>query len=421
MTGTELPQLKTEIPGPRSRARVDVLAKHECPAITARRARRAAALGKADDDPIVWDSAVGGNIRDVDGNVYVDVASGFGVALMGHRHPRVVAATEAQERRLLHAMGDTWPDDTRIALLEALARVTPGDLSVSILGLSGSDAVDAAVKTAVLATGRTGVLCFEGGYHGLALGALGLQGYNPKFTAPFRDIVHPSVAHLPWCCDPTLVDDRLSKGDIGLLLVEPVQGRGGMREPTPGWIAELRAIARRHGVLVAFDEIFCGFGRTGDRFACEAEGVVPDLLCVGKALGGGFPLSACVGSPQVMAAWGASTGEALHTQTFLGHPVGCAAALAVIAELEGPLLGQVRALSASLQAKLTEAGFQVRGRGLMLGVPLPDPLRTCRDLLARGFITLPAGARPDVLGVTPPACLTEAQADAFVAALTAVG
>lgn len=420
MNGRSLPDLRTPVPGPRSRDRVDVLARHECPAITARRARRAAALGQADDDPIVWDAALGANIRDVDGNVYVDLASGFGVTLVGHRHPDVVAAAERQAHRLIHAMGDTWPDDTRIALLEALADVAPGDLSVSILGLSGSDAVDAAIKTAVLATGRRGVVAFEGGYHGLALGSLGMQGYNPRFTAPFQQIVHPEVTHLPWSCDPTMVDQRLAKGDIGLLLVEPVQGRGGMREASAGWLAAVAAAARRHGVLVAFDEIFSGFGRTGERFACDADGVVPDLLCVGKALGGGFPLSACIGSPDVMGAWGASTGEALHTQTFLGHPVGCAAGLAVIDLLRGPLLPDVRRVSASLRAALEGAGFTVRGRGLMLGVPLPDPLRTCRLLLARGFVTLPAGARPDVLGVTPPACLTDEQIAAFVGALAEI-
>ena len=178
MTGCDLPALITQIPGPRSRARVVVLARHECPAVTARRARRAATLGAADDDPIVWDQAVGANVMDVDGNRYVDLTSGFGVALIGHRHPAVVRAASAQSSRLVHAMGDAWPDDTRIALLERLATITPDGLDVTLLGLSGSDAVDAAVKTAVLATGRSGVLTFERGYHGLALGVLGLQGYN---------------------------------------------------------------------------------------------------------------------------------------------------------------------------------------------------------------------------------------------------
>ncbi|MEQ1507328.1 MAG: aminotransferase class III-fold pyridoxal phosphate-dependent enzyme, partial [Myxococcota bacterium] len=317
MTGLDLPSLVTAVPGPRSRARIDALARHECPAITARRARRAESLGVADDDPIVWESAVGANVRDVDGNVYVDLTSGFGVALVGHRDPEVVAAASRQAARLVHAMGDAWPDDTRITLLERLAAACAtdpggGPLSVAILGLSGSDAIDAAIKTAALATGRTGVLAFSGAYHGLALGVLGLQGYKAEFTEPFRAITHPGVVHLPYGGPIAAVRDALGSGRIGLVLVEPILGRGGISVPPDGWLADVAAAARSAGALFALDEIQTGIGRTGAPFAGPAAGVVPDLLCVGKALGGGYPLSACVGTPAVMAAWGGSRGEAIH-------------------------------------------------------------------------------------------------------------
>eukprot|EP00288_Rhodomonas_lens_P011865 CAMPEP_0177747900 /NCGR_PEP_ID=MMETSP0484_2-20121128/31646_1 /TAXON_ID=354590 /ORGANISM="Rhodomonas lens, Strain RHODO" /LENGTH=159 /DNA_ID=CAMNT_0019262741 /DNA_START=6 /DNA_END=481 /DNA_ORIENTATION=+ len=156
-----LPQLLTAIPGPKSRAWVDRLAVRECPAITARRARRASALGLMDTDPIVWESAVGSNVTDVDGNVFVDFCAGFGVAAMGHRHPAVVAAGQTQLGILPHAMGDAFSDVRRIELMERLCELT--GLDRVIFGCSGSDSIEAAIKTALLATGRERILSFDGG------------------------------------------------------------------------------------------------------------------------------------------------------------------------------------------------------------------------------------------------------------------
>lgn len=417
MTGLDLPNLHTDVPGPNSRARIDVLARHECSAVTARRARRAEVLGIAADDPIVWDEALGANVRDVDGNVFVDLTSGFGVALVGHRHPAVVAAATRQAGRLPHAMGDAFPDETRIALLERLAAFAPPGLSVALLGLSGSDAIDAAVKTAVLATGRTGVLAFGGAYHGLALGVVGLQAYKQAFTDPFRAIAHPAVTHLPWGCPADAIRRALADGTIGLVLVEPILGRGGIRLPPDGWLLEVAALARAHGAVLALDEIQTGLGRTGERFAGPADGVVPDVLCVGKALGGGFPISACLGTPEVMAHWGASKGEAIHTQTFLGHPIGCAAALAVLDLLEGGLIDAVRERGEQLATTLVGHGFAVRGRGLMRAVTVGPgrALAASRILLRRGFLVLPAD--DDSLQLTPPVTLSDAQITAFARAL----
>lgn len=417
MDGSELPAVHGPVPGPRSRAQIDTLATHECPAITQRRARRAAALGTATDDPIVWERAVGANVWDVDGNRYVDLTSGFGVALVGHRHPVVVAAAQAQIGRLVHAMGDAWPDASRIELLRRLAAFAPPQLSVAVLGLSGSDAVDAAIKTAHLATGRAGILVFEGAYHGLALGVLGLQSARPAFTEPFADVTHPAITRLPWGCAPDRIAGALAGGGVGLVLAEPIQGRGGIRDAPTGWLAEIAAVTRASGALFALDEIQTGMGRTGVPFAGPAEGVVPDLMCVGKALAGGFPLSACLGTPQAMAAWGASTGEAIHTQTFLGHPVGCAAALAVLDLLEGGLIEQVTERAGALEVHLGP----LRGRGLLRALQLPagtDALATSRALLQRGFLVLPAG--PDSLQIVPPVALTDPQLEAFAAALSEV-
>ncbi len=421
LRGDELPQLRTRVPGPASESLVDVLARRECPAITARRARRAAQLGQATDDPIVWEEAAGAVIRDADGNTFVDLTSGFGVAFVGHRHPEVVRAVRAQQDRLLHAMGDAYPDVARIRLLDRLAGLCPPGLEAMILGLSGADAVDAAVKTAVVATGRPGVISFEASYHGLSLGTVPLQGYMPSFAHPFREILRLDVRFLPWGCAVEALDEALADGRVGLVLAEPIQGRGGMREPPPGWLAMVAERARAAGALLALDEIQTGLGRTGDWFAGPTEGVVPDILCLGKHLGGGFPLSATVGTREVMDAWGASTGQAIHTQTFLGHPVGCAAALAVLELTEREdLPGRARQVGGQLTEAMTRLGLPVQGRGLMLGVRVPRSLAVSRALLQRGYLVLPAGQQAEVLALTPPACLTEEQSQGFSQALEQV-
>ncbi len=428
MDGTQLPSLQTAVPGPISQAWVDRLARHECPAITARRARRAAALGAASDDPIVWAGARGANVEDVDGNIFVDLTAGFGVAAPGHAAPPVVAAMHAQADTLLHAMGDAFPDPRRIELLERLADLT--GLDRAILGSSGSDAVEAALKTARVASRRTGVVAFDRGYHGLPYGALAASDYKADaFRTPFSGQLGPHVRHLDF--GGTLPRaDWFKANHIGAVIVEPIQGRGGVRVPPAGWLTSLRQRCDDAGSVLIFDEIYTGFGRTGPRFAFQEEGVRPDLLCVGKGMAGGYPISACIGTAAVMDAWGASQGEALHTQTFLGNPVGCAMALASITELER-LRQEVPATSAWLQAELRQRGLPVRGRGLLLGVGFPtgpDALAVSRGLLQRGYIALPAGeARADddprdavVLALTPPLCITEAQLRGFLSALDEV-
>lgn len=415
MTGQDLPAIVTAIPGPRSQGWVDRLARRECPAITARRARRAEALGLASDDPIVWDEAVGANVRDVDGNVFVDLTSGFGVAGVGHRNPVVVAAGAAQLGRLAHAMGDAFPDSQRVLLMERLCAMT--GLDRVIFGSSGSDAVEAALKTARVASGRDGVLAFHGAYHGLSYGALAESHYkHADFRAPFQGQLGPHVRHLPFGSLPDAEDLK----DIGAVIVEPVQGRGGMRVPPAGWLTALAARTRAAGALLVFDEIYTGFGRTGLLFAFEREDVRPDLLCVGKSLAGGFPISACLGTAAAMDAWGASRGEALHTQTFLGHPVGCAMALAAIDEVQR-LLPRVGPVSVWLRDQIELRGFPVLGLGLMLGVNLHDPLGASRALLQRGYLALPAGEDQPVLAVIPPLCVAEAQLQGFLDVLDEVG
>ncbi len=400
-TGNDLPLLVTAVPGPNSRGWVDRLALRECPAITARRARRAAVLGRADDDPPVWTRSLGVNVIDADGNRLVDLTAGFGASSVGHGHPRVVEAGQRQLATLPHAMGDAYFHPGRVELLEKLAAIT--GLERAILGSSGSDAVEAALKTARMATGRDRILAFDGSYHGLSYGALPVTGYKSgAFRAPFAGQLGDHVDHLPF--GGALPD----LSGYAAVMVEPLQGRGGIRVPPQGWLAELAERARSAGALLALDEIFTGMGRTGHWFSCQREGVTPDLLCVGKGLGGGFPISACLGSATVMDAWGASTGEAIHTQTFLGNPVGCAMALATLQVIEDQGLRQhAAALGAWFADALRELPgvLDVRGAGLMVAPVLESgavALAASRAMLRRGWIVLPAGEVGDVLAFTPP-------------------
>jgi acetylornithine/succinyldiaminopimelate/putrescine aminotransferase len=432
--GQSLPHVRGMVPGPRGEAWVRTLAEHECPAFTARRARRAEATG-APHDPIVWSEALGANVVDVDGHIYVDLTGGFGVAAIGHRHPRVVSALRAQSEKLIHALGDLHPSDVKIELLARICALAPFDHARAILGLSGADAVEAALKTATLATGRPGVVAFEGGYHGLSHGPLATCGYSEAFRAPFREQLNPHVRFAPW---PAHDDDveaavaavaEASKGlDMGAVLVEPIQGRGGVRLPPPGFLARLSPLCRASGALLVVDEIFTGLGRCGAMLRTVDEGVEPDLLCLGKSLGGGMPVSACVGRADVMAAWGTPDREAIHTGTFFGNPLACAAALATLDVLvEEALPARARELGGFLLHELRAESFkgvrEVRGAGLLIGVQLDAPgkaLTVARQMLELGYLVLPAGEKADVLQLAPPLVIARPLLSAFVAALRAV-
>jgi 4-aminobutyrate aminotransferase/(S)-3-amino-2-methylpropionate transaminase len=397
------PLLRTPVPGPRSRALAERLAAVESRNTTC----------TEPTPPVFWERASGSNVWDVDGNRYVDLTAGFGVANVGHAHPRVVEAVQDQAERCLHALGDVHPADVKVMLLEALARRFPGGGPArAVLGSSGSDAVEAALKTAIVATGRPGVVAFEGAYHGLALGALDATS-RPAFRGPF-------AARLPGAtrfarygeAADALREARRSQHPVGAVLVEPIQGRGGERVPPPGFLRELRELCDREGWLLVADEIYTGVGRTGRWFACEEEGVVPDLLCAGKGLSGGMPLSACIGRAEVMDRWPPSQGESLHTQTFLGHPPACAAALASLAVIEEEKLVQRAAETgalalARLRARLAGASgiADVRGRGLLLGIECDSPARAaraCAGALGRGVIALVSGEDGRVISISPP-------------------
>ena len=406
------PALCSEIPGPESRSLAARLAKVESRNVTT-----------LDPVPIFWERAFFANLWDVDGNRFVDLTAGFGVANVGHSHPEIVLAISSQAETLLHGMGDVHPPRVKVELLERLSTLYPrGGASRPpdircVLSSSGSDAVETAIKTALLATGRPGILAFEGAYHGLSLGALDCT-WRSDFREPFRARLPGKTRFAPYGdLDHLARFGRDCGEEIGAVLVEPVQGRGGERVPPPGFMRGLRALCDEHGWLLIADEIYTGFGRTGAVFACDHEAVVPDLLCVGKGLASGMPISACLGLVEVFDAWPRSEGEALHTQTFLGHPASCAAAIASLAIAERwQLADRSRRLGREalerLRARLTDVATvrEVRGLGLMIGIECSSPevsLAASAELLERGFVLLPSGAGGCVLSLTPPLTIGE--------------
>jgi len=437
--GDRLPAIVTPPPGPASRALSERLARVESRNVTY----------LADDFPVFWTHARGSNVIDADGNRFLDLAAAFGVAGAGHQHPRIVEAVRHQAGRLAHGMGDVHPPAVKVELLERLAALSPWRDARTVLASSGSEAVEIALKSAHLATGKGGVIAFEGGYHGLTLGALSATARD-DFRRPFRTRLPRNVDFIPFP-DSLRMGGRASSRSLaalseaftaaadrgapaGCVIMEPIQGRGGIRIPPPGFLAEVAQMTRECGAALVLDEIFTGFGRTGQLFALEHEGVIPDLMCVGKALGGGLPLSACIGPQSVMDAWPLSGGEALHTSTFLGHPLACASALAFLDVMEEEdLIGRSREEGDRLRVKLADALSQlphvaeVRGRGLFLGVELVHPspsrdrpsrdpwegagARVALDALAKGLLLLPAGERGEVIEVTPPLVVNRSQLD----------
>lgn len=436
--GTLLPDLRTAPPGPRSRAAVERLRAVESHDVT-----------YVDEGwPVFWEDARGGNVRDIDDNVFLDLTGAFGVGLLGHAPEPVVSAVGRQAGRLLHGMGDIHPPRIKLDLLERLAALAPWDDTRTVLSSTGSEAVETALKTAQVVTGRAGIVAFEGAYHGLTLGALAATDRD-HFRSRFLDRMYGGVRFVPFPEEPThgpgattvldevaeALDRGAPNGDpIGAVVVEPMQGRGGARVPPEGFMAELTKLAHARGALVIADEVFTGSGRCGGMFASPTVGLEPDLLCLGKALGGGVPISACLGRGEVMDRWPESTGEAIHTSTFLGHPLGCAAALAVLDAYERDGIEE-RVLVAGddwterLRHRLVGLPRvrDVRGLGLLIGIELGDAhgrpggagdgARVARALLRSGVLVLPAGPNGNVVEITPSVHLTERQVGYAVEAL----
>lgn len=433
---------------------VDELAQVECAGLTARRARFDGEIG-VERDPIVLTQGKGAILWDADGLPYIDMGACFAVAAYGHANDELCQALNAQAQKLMHGMGDVYPTDTKVSFLKALANLAPGNLSGALLSQSGAEAVETAMKMAQMATGRQRFIAFESSYHGLSYGALSVTGHQNEFKAPFSARICQQTTFVPYanclrcafgqkkesCGFACLkhIDRLLSlpsggAGDVAAIIAEPIQGRGGDVVPREGWLKGLRELCSRHGVLLILDEIYTGFGRTGATFACNHEDVIPDIMCLGKAMTGGFPLSAAIATPEVLAKWPLNTAEAIHTSTFLGNPMGCAVglkALEILTRDDLPKAAKQKGewltnAFAKLQKKYPQIIAETRGRGLMQALEFADEqlkpltniaLQIVDEMRNRGFILLPSGPWSHVISIAPPLIIDHIYLEAFIRAL----
>lgn len=350
----------------------------------------------------------GVRVWDAEGREYIDCIAGHGVANVGHCHPTVTAAIQEQAATLVTASEAVY-NDQRAALLAELTTRTPGDLNRVFLCNSGAEAVEGAIKFARYFTGRPGIIAAMRGFHGRTMGALSAT-WNPKYREPFLPLV-PGFGHVPYNDLEAMA--KAVTPDTAAILIEVVQGEGGVRPAAEDYLRGLRELCDEREVLLVADEIQTGVGRTGRWFACDHVGLVPDLLCVGKALGGGVPMGAVVFRERL-----GTMPVKTHGSTFGGNPLACAASRAVLrvmADEDLPAragrLGE--RLMADLRAIQSPLVREVRGRGLMVGVELRQratPL--LKGLMEKGILALPAGTT--VLRLLPPLVIEEADLDTVV-------
>jgi 4-aminobutyrate aminotransferase/(S)-3-amino-2-methylpropionate transaminase len=418
---TQERKLLTAIPGPRS---------------TALMARKQAAVasGVGTTMPVFAVEAGGGIVVDADGNQLIDLGSGIAVTTVGNSAPRVVTAVSEQVAAFTHTCFMVTPYEGYVAVCEALNRLTPGDHDKrTALFNSGAEAVENAVKIARAFTRRQAVVVFDHAYHGrtnltMAMTAKSMpykSGFGPfapeiyraPLSYPFRDGLDGAAAARRAI---DVIDKQVGAANVAAVVIEPIQGEGGFIEPAPGFLAALADWCRSNGVVFVADEVQTGFARTGDLFACEHEGVVPDVIATAKGIAGGLPLAAVTGRAEIM--------DAPHVGglggTYGGNPIACAAALAVIETIEADLLveraaaigDQLKQRLTALQGRDGRVG-EVRGRGAMMAIEIvrpggiePDPELTKRlatEAHQRGVIVLTCGTYGNVLRLLPPLSISD--------------
>ncbi len=375
---------------------------------------------------VEWDDN-GAVFRDVHGKEFIDMLGGFGIYNVGHRHPKVLAAvTQQLERQAIHSQELIDPLRTYLAHLVSL--ITPGSLQYSFFTNSGTESVEACLKMSMLTTGRKHFVGAIGAFHGKTLGALGGTS-KAVFREPFLPLLHWS--HVPFgdkdalkkhleCCD-------FSGDKVAAVVLEPIQGEGGINIAPHGYLAAAREICDRYGALLVFDEIQCGMGRTGKMFYCEFDEISPDLMALGKAFGGGvMPIGAAVGTAKTWQRY--IENPFLHTTTFGGNPLACAAAIATInvlleedlttaaAEKGRYLLPALDVLARTYPKVMTSA----RGVGLMIGMEFVDNelgFAVAKNLFARNILISGTYINARVLRVEPPLVISYEQIDRFIGAL----
>ena len=369
----------------------------------------------------------GAVFRDIKGKEFLDILGGFGIYVTGHRHPKVLKAVRDQlDRQGIHSQELIDPLRTYLAHLVAL--ITPGDLKYSFFTNSGTESVEACLKMAMLTTGRRRFIGAIGAFHGKSLGALGGTS-KAVFREPFLPLLN--WAHVPFgdagalktmmeCCD-------FSGDRVAAIVLEPIQGEGGINVAPPGYLRAARELCDKYGAMLILDEVQSGMGRTGKMFCCEHDGVVPDLMALGKGFGGGvMPIGACVGTEKTWQKY--IENPLLHTTTFGGNPVACAAAIATIAVLlEEDLPRQAGEKGAYLLKKLNALAAKYpkvlslcRGRGLMLGLEFSDHdtgYAVAKSLFSRGILIGGTYINARVLRIEPALTISYKQLDVFVAKL----
>ena len=365
-----LPDLLTEIPGPKAQAHVKFDEEWTSPSLP-----RAY--------PIVPVRGQGMAIEDIDGNLFLDFAAGIAVNSTGHGHPRVVGAIKEQASELIHYSASDFYLPIYAETAREIARIAPmqGKLR-TYLGNSGTEVVEAAIKLARHATGRPYIVGFLGGFHGRTYGSVTLTASKAKYHARFGPLL-PGIYHAPFgkvadlaWFDDVLFSHLVPADEVAAVIVEPIQGEGGYIVPEDGFLEGLRELCTKHGILLVADEIQSGAGRTGKMWAVEHWGVEPDILLVAKGIASGMPLGALVAPAAIMESWGIGA----HGSTYGGNPVACAAALATIELLEGGLVDNAASRGEQLMAGLrplvernSKSMLEVRGKGLMVGVEFADP------------------------------------------------
>jgi len=415
----DAPRLLTELPGPKARALVERDARVTSPSLP-----RAY--------PLVPSRAAGCVVEDVDGNLLLDFNAGIAVTSTGHAHPEVVEAIRRQAGELLHFSASDFYLPVYVELCERLAALFPGPGPARVfLTNSGTEAVEAAVKLARWHTGRQYVIAFFGSFHGRSYGSASLTASKARYRARFGPLL-PGVLHAPYAdsfrpnlgasdwdfptasyLEGVLFERLVDPAEVAAIVVEPIQGEGGYVVPPPGWLAALRELCDRHGILLVADEVQSGIGRTGRMWAVEHEGVEPDVVVAGKGIASGMPLGAMLAREEV-ATWTPGT----HGSTYGGNPVACAAALATLRLVEDGLAAGAERTGERLLAGLRELASRreairdVRGRGLMVGVELADHDTAAaveQECFRRGLLVL--GAGDAAIRLSPPLVVTDAQVD----------
>jgi 4-aminobutyrate aminotransferase len=426
---TDLPHIAGTLPGPRAAAIIARDTRVVSPSYTR-------------GYPLVAKQGSGAIIEDVDGNRFLDFNAGIAVVATGHCHPEVVRAIQEQAARLIHMSGTDFYYEEFAALAEALARIAPGDVPRRVsFGNSGAEAMEGAIKLARYATGRDKIIAFYGSFHGRTMGALSLTSRKAVQRAGFGPLI-PGVVHAPYpycyrcpygqqpdtCAVECVkhIEDVILKtvapaDETAAIVVEPVQGEGGYVVPPRKFFDELSRVCKANGILLVFDEVQSGMGRTGRMFAAEHFDAVPDILAVAKGVASGMPLGATVARADLMT-WPPGA----HASTFGGNPVCCAAALTTISLLERELVDNAAKMGAHMMARMREWPSRfpivgdVRGLGLMLGVELVRDQKTkekapqLRDRVVdlafdRGLLIL--GAGDNTIRLCPPLVITRDQCD----------